>query len=76
MAKFFLTALMRYGNDMLDCLDGCNAPMLHTHYRFFNRNYLKDGMNNGRENQYWSVYQYDNESIELKPLDPFKKKTK
>ena len=40
MAKFFLTALMRYGNDMLDCLDGCNAPMLHTHYRFFNRNYL------------------------------------
>ena len=74
MAMFFLTALMRYGDDMLDCLDCCNASMLHTRYRFFNRNYLPNGMNNGRENQYWSVYQYDNESIELKPVDPFKKK--
>ena len=73
MAMFFLTALMRYGDGMLDCLDCCDAAMLHTRYRFFNRNYLKDGMNNGRENQYWSVYQYDNDRIELKPIDPFKK---
>ena len=75
MAKFFLTALMRYGTDMLECLDCCDASMLHTRYRFFNRNYLPNGMDNGRENQYWSVYQYDNEDIELKPIDPFKKKT-
>ena len=75
MAMFFLTALMRYGDDILECLDCCDAAMLHTRYRFFNRNYLPNGMDNGRENQYWSVYQYDNEGIELKPIDPFKKKT-
>ena len=74
MAMFFLSALMRYGDDMLDCLNCCNVPLLHSQYRFFNRNYLKDGKTNGRENQYWSVYQYDNERIELKPIDPFKKK--
>ena len=74
MAMFFLSALMRYGDDMLDCLNCCNVPLLHSQYRFFNRNYLKDGKINGRENQYWSVYQYDNERIELKPIDPFKKK--
>ena len=73
MAMFFLTALMRYGDGMLDCLDCCDASLLHARYRFFNRNYLKGGLNNGRENQYWSVYQYDNERIELKPIDPFKK---
>ena len=75
IALFFLIALMQYGDDMLDCLDCCNASMLHTRYRFFNRNYLQKGMENGRENQYWSVYQYDNEDVELKPIDPFKKET-
>lgn len=73
MAMFFLSALMRYGDDMLDCLNCCDVPLLYSQYRFFNRNYLKDGQSNGRENQYWSVYQYDNERIELKRLDPFKK---
>ena len=76
MAMFFLSALMRYGDDMLDCLNCCNVPMLHSQYRFFNRNYLKDGKTNGRENQYWSVYQYDNDLIQLKPVDPFKKTAK
>jgi len=76
MAMFFLSALMRYGDDMMDCLNCCDVPLLYSQYRFFNRDYLKDGRNNGRENQYWSVYQYDNESIELKPIDPFKKKMK
>ena len=73
MAMFFLSALMRYGDDMLDCLNCCDVPLLYSQYRFFNRSYLKDGQSNGRENQYWSVYQYDEERIELKRLDPFKK---
>ena len=76
MAMFFLSALMRYGDGMLDCLNCCDVPLLHSQYRFFNRNYLKDGRSNGRENQYWSVYQYDSDLIELKPIDPFKKKVK
>lgn len=75
MAMFFLSALMRYGDGMLDCLNCCDVPLLNSQYRFFNPNDLKDGKRNGRENQYWSVYQYDNEDIELKPIDPFKKKT-
>ena len=75
MAMFFLSALMRYGDDMLDCLNCCDVPLLNSQYRFFNPSYLKDGKRNGRENQYWSVYQYDNEDIKLKPIDPFKRKT-
>lgn len=75
MAMFFLSALMHFGDEMLDCLDCCKVPLLHTHYRFFNRGLLPEGSSNGRENQYWNVYQYDNEEIELKPIDPFKKVT-
>ena len=75
MAMFFLSALMRYGDDMLDCLNCCDVPLLNSQYRFFNPSYLKDGKRNGRENQYWSVYQYDNEDIKLKSIDPFKRKT-
>ena len=74
MATFFFTALMRYGDDMLECLNCCNVPMLQTKYRFFNRNHQKWEKGDGRENQYWTVYQYDNERVELKPIDPFKKK--
>ena len=74
LARFFLTALMRYGDNMLDCLNCCDVPLLHTQYRFFNRNHMRWEQGNGRENQYWNVYQYDNELIELKPIDPFKKK--
>jgi len=49
------------------------VPLLHSQFRFFNRDYLKEGRSNGRENQYWSVYQYDSDLIELRPVDPFKK---
>ena len=73
MGKFFLSALTRYGDNMIDCLNCCNVPLLGSNYRFINRDNLKDGHNNGRENQYWSVYQYDKESIELKPINPFEK---
>ena len=75
MAMFFLSALMRYGDNMMDCLNCCDVPLLHSQFRFFNRDYLKEGRSNGRENQYWSVYQYDSDLIELRPVDPFKKKT-
>ncbi len=74
MAMFFLSALMRYGDGMMDCLNSCDVPLLHSQFRFFNRDYLKEGRSNGRENQYWSVYQYDSDLIELRPVDPFKKK--
>lgn len=66
VAWYFLQALMSYGNDMLDCLPNFNVPLLHSRYYF-----MKKGKNDGIENQYWSVYQYDNEEIELKPIYPF-----
>ena len=73
VAMFFLSALQLYGDDMMNCLNCCDVPLLSTHYRFFNRSYQNQGKGNGRENQYWSLYQYDKELIELRPIDPFKK---
>ena len=43
-----------------------DTPLLHTHFYFMDK-----GRHNGLENQYWNMYQYDKESIELKPIDPF-----
>lgn len=65
---YFLNALMRFGTDMLGCLPYYDLPLLHTRYYFMNKS-REDGL----ENQYWSMYQYDNELIELKPINPFKK---
>ena len=71
---YFLNALMQYGSDdLIGCLHCYEASLLHTHYRFYYRNYLKLGGNYGKENLYWSIYQYDNENIELVPIDPYKK---
>ena len=67
VAWYFLNALMRYGTDMLDCLPYYNIPLLHTQFHFMNK-----GRGNGIENQAWSVYQYDDESVELRPINPFK----
>jgi hypothetical protein len=47
--------------------------LLHTSYRFYYQNYLQAEQQDGKENLYWSVYQYDKDLIELKPLSPFKK---
>ena len=66
VAWYFLNALMRYGTDMLGCLPYYDTPLLHTHFYFMDK-----GRHNGLENQYWNMYQYDKESIELKPIDPF-----
>lgn len=71
---YFLNALMQYGSDdLVGCLHCYEASLLHTHYRFYYKNYLKAGGDYGKENLYWSLYQYDKENIELVPIDPFKK---
>ena len=73
IGMYFLTALMRYGDDLMDCLHCHDVPLLHTNYRFYYQNYLQAEQHDGKENLYWSVYQYDKDLIELKPLSPFKK---
>ena len=71
---YFLNALMQYGSeDLINCLHCYQASMLHTSYRFYYKNYLNAAGNEGKENLYWSTYQYDKENIELVPVDPFKK---
>lgn len=71
---YFLNALMQYGSDdLIGCLHCYEATLLHTHYRFYYKNYLKAGGEYGKENLYWSLYQYDKDNIELVPIDPFKK---
>ena len=71
---YFLNALMQYGSDdLIGCLHCYEASLLHTHYRFYYRNYLKASGNYGKENLYWSIYQYDKENVELVPIDPFTK---
>lgn len=67
-AWYFLHALMSYGSDMLSCLPHYEIPLLHTRYHFVDM-----GAGNGVENYSWSIYQYDKESIELNPVNPFKK---
>lgn len=74
VGKYFLNALMQYGSDdLINCLHCYQASMLHTNYRFYYKNYLNAGGNEGKENLYWSIYQYDKDNIELVPVDPFKK---
>lgn len=74
VGRYFLNALMQYGSDdLVGCLHCYQAALLHTNYRYYYRNYLDSFGNEGKENLYWSVYQYDNEGIELVPIDPFKK---
>ncbi len=71
---YFLNVLMQYGSeDLINCLHCYQASMLHTNYRFYYKNYLNAAGNEGKENLYWSIYQYDKENIELVPVDPFKK---
>ena len=71
---YFLNTLMQYGSDdLINCLHCHEATLLHTHYRFYYKNYLKAGDDYGKENLYWSIYQFDKENIELVPIDPFKK---
>ena len=75
LAYYFLSAMMRYGSDdLLGCLH-CHRPdLMHTRYRFYYRNYLSPSQNDGKENMYWSVYQYDQKEIELRDINPYEKK--
>ena len=75
VAWYFLNALMSYGDNLKDCLYCYDIPLLHTRFRFYYKNYLNSGESFGKENFYWGAYQYDSESIVLKPIDPFKKVT-
>lgn len=60
---YFMNALMRYGSHALDCLPYYHLPLLSTRYYFG-----KSRNNDGLENRYWNIYQYDNQLIELKPI--------
>ena len=60
---YFLNALMQFGSHPMDCLPYYHLPLLHSRY-YFN----KTRSNNGLENHYWNIYQYDKQAIELKPI--------
>lgn len=60
---YFLNALMQYGSNSVDCLPYYHLPLLSSRY-YFNKNKI----NNGLENRYWNMYQYDYHAVELKPL--------
>lgn len=60
---YFLNVLMQYGPRALGCLPYIHMPMLHTRYYF-----TKSRYNDGLENRYWNMFQYDRYSVELKPV--------
>ena len=74
VGSYFLNALMQYGSDdLIGCLHCYQASMLHTNYRFYYKNYMNVAGNDGKENLYWSIYQYDKNNVELVPVDAFNK---
>lgn len=60
---YFMNALMQFGPQSLECLPYYQMPLLSTRYYF-----VKNRRNDGLENRYWNIYQFDNEAIELKPI--------
>jgi len=60
---YFLNALMQFGSHAMDCLPYYHIQLFNTRY-YFNKNRYEDGLGN----RYWNIYQYDNQSIELKPI--------
>lgn len=60
---YFLNALMEFGPHPMECLPYYHIPLLHTRY-YFNKRRHEDGL----ENRYWNIYQYDSQSVELKPI--------
>lgn len=60
---YFLNMLMQYGPHAMGCLPYEHMPLLHTRY-YFNKIRYEDGV----ENRYWNIYQYDSQSVELKPI--------
>lgn len=62
-AWYFLNALMGYGHDLKDCLPGYEPALLSNPVHL-----VRKGKEHGMENSHWSIYQYNRESIELKPM--------
>ena len=60
---YFLNALKQFGSHAMDCLPYYHLPLLSTRYYFGKSRY-----DSGLENQYWNIYQYDNQLIELKSI--------
>jgi ABC-type branched-subunit amino acid transport system substrate-binding protein len=52
---YFLTALWKYGKYFERCLPELRMRSLGTDFRF-----ISTGKDNGFENQYWEMYEYDN----------------
>lgn len=73
VAWHFLNVLMRYGHNPKDCIPSFDETLLANPYHF-----VRTGSNNGLENTMWSIYQYDKERVELKPvwLDAFEEEKK
>lgn len=63
VAWYFMNYLMQYGPQSMECLPYYHLPLLSTRYYF-----VKNKRNDGIENRYWNIYQYDNQAIELKPI--------
>ena len=64
VAWYFMNAFMRFGHETKDCLLNFEMPLLSNSYSF-----VKNASENGMENYQWSVYQYDNEKVELKRVN-------
>ena len=60
---YFMNALMEFGPHAVDCLPYYHPTLLHSRY-YFTKSRYEDGL----ENRYWNVFQYDNRAIELKPV--------
>lgn len=63
VAWYFLTALKEFGPHAQECLPYYHPALLHSRY-YFTKKRAEDGL----ENRYWNIYQYDNPSVELKPV--------
>lgn len=64
VANYFLNALMQYGSKPCDCLQDYSPKLMHTKFDF-----SRKSTNNGLENTFWNIYQYDNENTTLKLLN-------
>ena len=63
VAWYFLTALKEFGPHAQECLPYYHPALLHSRY-YFTKKRAEDGL----ENRFWNIYQYDNPSVELKPV--------
>lgn len=64
VAWYFMNAFMRFGHEPKDCLLNFEMPLLSNSFSF-----VKNASENGLENYQWSIYQFENENVELKRID-------